>query len=322
MKTNMTTIPAVQVSRRRFLTSSALAAAAIYLTPRRLFAENESPVTIIRADAATAKITVTKLRGNVSVLEGSGGNIAVLTGPDGKFLVDAGITASRPRITEALARISPDPIKHLVNTHWHFDHTDGNEWLHSQGAEITAHENTLKHLSEATRVEGWKFTFSPSPENALPTKVFKTARNIHVNGMKLALRYYPPAHTDSDISVEFTGADILHTGDTWWNGHYPFIDYSTGGSLEGTIRAAEANVARVTMNTVVIPGHGPVGDKAGLIEFRDMLVAVRDKVAVLRKDGKSLEETIAAKPTADYDDKWGGFVIDGKIFTALIYAGV
>ena len=125
--------------------------------------QGESPVVIIRNAAVTAKINVTKLRGNVSVLEGSGGNIVVLTGRDGKVLVDAGITASRSQITEALATLSDDPVKHLINTHWHFDHTDGNEWLHSIGAEITAQENTRKHLSVSTRVEGWNFTFPPAP---------------------------------------------------------------------------------------------------------------------------------------------------------------
>jgi glyoxylase-like metal-dependent hydrolase (beta-lactamase superfamily II) len=322
MKTHMTTSQRVQLSRRRFLTSSAIAAAGIWLVPRRMFAEGESPVTVIRGEAATAKITVTRLRGNVSVLEGSGGNIAVLTGKDGKLLVDAGITASRPRITEALAGLGPDPVKHLVNTHWHFDHTDGNEWLHSMGAEITAHENARKHLSETTRVDAWNFTFPPSPPGALPTVLVKKDRKLHVNGTTLVLKHYPPAHTDSDISVEFTDADILHVGDTWWNGYFPFIDYNTGGSIDGAIRAAEANVARVTEKTIVIPGHGPIGDKAGLIEFRDMLVTVREKVAGSKKHGKSLEETIAAKPTAEYDEKWGHYVIDGTTFSSLVYQGV
>jgi glyoxylase-like metal-dependent hydrolase (beta-lactamase superfamily II) len=313
--------PSYQVSRRHFLGSAAIATGA-FLVPGRTVAEGESPVTVIRGAAATAKITVQKLRGNVSVIEGSGGNIAVLTGRDGKLLVDAGVTASRPGISKALESISSEPVKHLINTHWHFDHTDGNEWLHSIGAEITAHENTRKHLSETTRVEGWNFTFPPSPKGALPAKVFAKDHKLHMNGTALALNYYGPCHTDSDVSVEFADLDILHVGDTWWNGHFPFIDYSTGGSIGGAIRAAEANVARVTEKMIVIPGHGPVGDKAGLIEFRDMLVAVRDKVAALKKEGKTQEEVVAAKPTAEYDVKWGGFVIDGKTFTGLVYAGV
>jgi glyoxylase-like metal-dependent hydrolase (beta-lactamase superfamily II) len=284
--------------------------------------EGESPVIIIRNAAGTAKIKVTKLRGNVSMLEGSGGNITLLTGRDGKVLVDAGITASRPQITEALASLGDDPVKHLINSHWHFDHTDGNEWLHSVGAEITAHENTRKHLSVTTRVEDWNFTFPPSSAGALPTKLFNSEQTLHLNGATLALKHYPPAHTDSDISVHFTDADIIDVADTLWNGHFPFIDYSTGGSIDGMIRAAEANVATVTDKTIVIPGHGPIGNKSQLIEFRDMLVSVRDKVSTLKKQGKSLEEVVAAKPTADYDAKWGGFVIDGNFFTRLVYAGV
>ena len=166
--------------------------------------------------AATARITVQKLRGNISVLIGSGGNIAVLTGRDGKLLGGRRHTASRPRLTEALASLGPEPVKHLINTHWHFDHTDGNEWLHSVGAEITAHENTRKHLSVSTRVDGWNFTFPPSPKGALPAKVFKADHELHLNGTTIALRYYPPAHTDSDISAEFSAwissMLVIHVG--------------------------------------------------------------------------------------------------------------
>lgn len=310
------------ISRRSFLGSAALAAAGAWLAPRSLLAQGESPVTIIRRAAATAKINVQKYRGNIVVLEGSGGNIAVLPGPDGKLLVDAGITASRPAIAEALQGISPDPVRHLINTHWHFDHTDGNEWVHSSGAEITAHENTRKHLSETTRVDGWNFTFPPSPAGALPTTVMSKSLTLVRNGMTLALDYYGPCHTDSDISVHFTDVDVLHVADSWWNGYFPFIDYSTGGSIDGAIRGAEANIARVNEKTIVIPGHGPVGNRAQLIEFRDMLHDVRERVAALKRQGKSGEEVVAAKPTAAYDQKWGGFVIDGATFAKLVYAGV
>src|SRR6266446_4042817 len=318
MKTNRTS----RVSRRHFVASTIVATTGVWLMPRRLFAVAESPVITIRNAAATAKINVTKLRGNVSTLEGSGGNIAVLTGSDGKLLVDAGITASRPALSEALAEISSDPVRHLINTHWHFDHTDGNEWLHSIGAEITAHENTRKHLSESTRVEGWNFTFPPSPEGALPTRLFKKEQKLDINGSSLVLGYYGPAHTDSDISVYFTDTDILHVGDTCWNGHYPFIDYSTGGSINASIHAAEANIARVTDKTIIIPGHGPIASKSNLIEFRDMLVAIREKVSASKKQGLSLAEVVAARPTAAYDAKWGGFFIDGTTFTSLVYAGL
>ena len=275
----------------------------------------------IRGEAATARITVQPVRADVSVLMGSGGNIAVFPGRDGKLLIDAGIPASRARITEALERISSDPITHLVNTHWHFDHTDGNEWLHSAGATILAHENTRKHLSNATRVEDWDYTFPPSPQGALPAEVFQTERTLHLNGATIVLRHYGPAHTDSDISAHFAEADVFHVGDTWWNGVYPFIDYSTGGSIDGTIRATEANLAKVSGKSLIIPGHGPVGSKSQLIEFRDMLTAIRANVAALKKQGKSLEEVIASKPTSTYDAKWGSLV-PPNLFAKLVYVGV
>lgn len=142
------------------------------------------------------------------------------------------------------------------------------------------------------------------------------------NDTRLLLKYYGPAHTDGDISVNFTDADVVHVADTWWNGVYPFIDYSTGGSIDGAIRAAEANVAAVTEKTIVTPGHGPVGGRSDLAEFRDMLVAIREKVSSLKKHGRSLEETIAAKPTAPYDAKWGQFLITPAMFTGLVYQGV
>lgn len=311
-----------QVSRRRFLVASSMFTAVVFMRPWRVFAEGESPVNIIRGAAASAKITIHKLRGNVSMLEGSGGNIAVLTGRDGKVLVDAGITASKPQIVEALDSLSSGPVKHLINTHWHFDHTDGNEWLHAMGAEITAHENTRKHLSKTTRVDAWNFTFPPAPQSALPGKVFKKDLNLRFNGEKLVLRHYGPAHTDSDISVMFTESDILQTGDTWWNGYFPFIDSNTGGNIDGMIEATKTNIDRISAKTLIIPGHGPVGGKAELIGYRDMLVTVRDRVAGLKKQGKTLAEVIAANPTADYDAKWGGFVINGSTFTTLVYAGV
>jgi glyoxylase-like metal-dependent hydrolase (beta-lactamase superfamily II) len=315
------------LSRRNFclccLGSATFAATGNWLSPSQVFADARTIVDLIRAEAATAPIKIHRLRGNVSVLEGSGGNIAVLTGKDGKLLVDAGITASRPRIAQALASLSSDPVTHLINTHWHFDHTDGNEWLHGEGAVILAHENTRKHLSTAQRVEDWNFDFPQSPAGAIPADVFATERTLDVNGSRLVLKHFEPAHTDSDIFVTFTHADILHVGDIFWNGIYPFIDYSTGGHIDGTIRAADATLAATTDATIIIPGHGqPVSNRSELKEYRDMLVAIRENVATLKQEGRSLDETVAAKPTAAYDAKWGQFVIGPPLFTRLVYEGV
>ena len=290
--------------------------------PRGLLARRDDLVGDALKESATAKITVQTLRRNISVLLGPGGSIAVLTDPDGKLVVDAEIVTARPSVSAPLASINADPVKQLINTHWHFDHTGGNEWLHEAGASILAQENTRKHLSQATRVEGWKHTFPAAPTAAIPSTVFKEDYTLHANGTTLFLKHYLPAHTDSDISVHFAEADVFHTGDTFWNRDYPFIDYSTGGSIEGTIRATEANLAKVTDKMIVIPGHGAVGGKADLMLFRDVLVEIRDKVATLKKQGKSLAEVVAAKPGARYDAEWGNLFMSPSAFIALVYQGV
>src|SRR5258708_29041649 len=262
------------LSRRRFIAAAGLGAATV-CAPRLLFAQETGIVPTMINEAARAKIEVHPLRRNISVLEGSGGNIAVLTGKGGKFLIDSGFTVSRARIAAALNGLSSDPVRQLINTHWHVDHTDGNVWVHSAGATITAHENTKKHLSTSIRVEGWSYTFPPAPAGAIPTTVFDDEHHVHHNDTRIALKYYRPAHTDSDISALFEEADIIHVGDTWWNGFYPFIDYSTGGSIDGMIRATERNLTIVPNKTLIIPGHGPVGNKAGTTEYHAMLCAVR-----------------------------------------------
>jgi glyoxylase-like metal-dependent hydrolase (beta-lactamase superfamily II) len=300
-----------------------LAASGGLLTPREAYAEARGLVSLIKDSAAVSPIVTHKLRGNISALEGSGGNIAVLNGPDGKVLVDAGIGVSRPQMTKALADLGPEPITHLINTHWHFDHADGNTWLNAAGAKIIAQENTRKRLSEVQRVEDWDYNFLPPPSGGIPSEVFADEHNLKLNGASIALKHYLPAHTDSDISVRFGEADVLHVADTFWNGVYPFIDYSTGGSIDGTIAACDANLAATTADTIIIAGHGqPVSNRAELKEFRDMLVAVREKVSTLKKQGRSRDEIVAAKPTAAFDAEFGNFVIDPGFFTRLVYEGV
>ena len=309
------------LSRRHFILAG-LGASAVMLAPRRLFAGETGIVPTMIQAASQARIEVNRLRRNIAILVGSGGNIAVLTGKDGKLLIDAGFTVSKPRISPALDSLSGDPITRLINTHWHVDHTDGNAWLHAEGAAITAHENTKKHLVTSTRVDDWNYTFPPAPAAALPATIFRDALRLRHNDTAITLQYYGPAHTDSDISVVFEEADVIHVGDTWWNGFYPFIDYYTGGGIDGMIRATKRNLAVATDKTIIIPGHGPVGNKTGLSEYYDMLVAIRSNVSRLKEQGKSLAETIAEKPTATYDAKWGQFLMTPAIFTKLVYSGV
>ena len=318
---------AKHLSRRNFClcctAASTLAASAGWLSPRAAYAEARGLVTLIKDSAAASPIKAYTLRNNVTVLEGSGGNVAVLTGPDGKVLIDAGISVSRRQMTQALDKLSGDPITYLINTHWHFDHADGNTWLNEQGAKIISHDKTRFYLSQVQRVADWDYNFLPLPASGLPTTVFAAEHALKLNGMAIALKYYGPAHTDCDISATFVDADIVHVGDTFWNGFYPFIDYSTGGSIDGMIAASEANLAATTDSTIIIPGHGkPVSNRAELKAFRDMLVGVRENVAALKKQGRSRDEAVAAKPTAAFDAVWGNFVIDPGFFTRLVYEGV
>ena len=320
----MDTQPTPTISRRRFLTTTAATATTACFTPRRLFAQTQQPEMVIkgREAAAKAKITTQKLRGDVSVLLGSGGNIAVLPAQEGKLLVDAGISTSRPQITEALAAINADPIRILINTHWHWDHTDGNEWVHSVGATIWAHENTRYRMASPQRIDLFNATFPAAPVGALPTILFNPSRTISDSISTLELSHYDPAHTDTDISVHFLEADVLHTGDTWFNGAYPFIDYSTGGHIDGMIRATKRNLATGTTSTIVIPGHGAVGNKTQLSDSLDMLTAIREKVAALKQQGKSADEAVAAKPTASFDGKWATGFVTPDMFVKLVYQGV
>jgi len=271
---------------------------------------------------ADTDIIVQPLRGNITEFMGSGGNITVLCGKEGKFLVDAGISKSKEKLRAALDKISLAPLKYVVDTHWHWDHTDGNAWMHEAGATIVAHRNTLKHLTETTHVDAWNWTFEPVPESARPTLIIDDKRTFPFAGTTIEVENFGGGHTDGDLWVYFKEADVLALGDTFWNGFYPYIDNEDGGSIDGAIKWANEAIVRTTDHTIVIPGHGPVGTRAQLIAFRDMLVAVRNNVAALKQQGKSLDEVVAAKPTAAFDAAWGNFVFNGAQFTKMVYAGL
>lgn len=309
------------ISRADFLRAVAVISTGFVLDPLQIFAQT-SPVITIKNEAAKANIAVHALRKSIYMLEGSGGNIAVFIGNDGTLMVDSGLAASQKKIIAAIAGLTPRPLKYLVNTHWHFDHTDGNEWVHNQGATIIAHQNTRDNLSATVHVKDWNYTFPPAPKVALPEVVVEKGHTMKINGSQIQMTYDGPSHTDGDISVYFSEADVAHLGDTWWNGYYPFIDHSSGGSLDGMISAADVHISRFTDKTLIIPGHGPVGKLSQLVEFRDMMVSIKENVIKLKRSGMTLQEAILAKPTARFDDKWGNFLIKSHNFTSLVYADV
>lgn len=281
-----------------------------------------SPYSDINAAAKAGPIKTHRLRGGIAMLEGSGGNITALPGRNGFLLVDTGIAVSKSMILTSLAAIGPGKIRLAVDTHWHWDHADGNGWVRAQGASIIADRVAVQRLQQTVRVVEWENTFRPKPKAALPDIVITGDRTLRENGETIRIRHYKHGHTDGDMSVYFVHADVLSTGDTFWNGQYPFIDYVTGGSINGAIAAANANIAMSTAHTIIVPGHGPVGDLKSQISFRDMLVTIRNRVAALKRKGLTLAQAQAATPTKDLDAKWGRSVISGKLFTALVYRGV
>lgn len=305
----------------RFAGWAALTLIGIALLTAPAWARKPTPYDTINVAAARGPVTVHRLRGGVAMLDGSGGNIGVLTAPDGMMMVDAGIAVSEAKIKAALAQLGPQPLRTVILTHWHWDHSDGDGWVRRAGATLLADPVAVARLTQTNTIVEWGHTFTPVAPSALPSESVPGDKTLHFGGETVRIGHYRAGHTDGDMSVYFQKADVLQTGDTFWNGVYPFIDYVTGGSIDGAIRAANENLRLAGPNTIVIPGHGPVGDRAALTAFRDMLVAVRGKVAALKAQGKTLGEVEAARPTAQFDAKWGRSVIDGQLFTALVYRG-
>jgi glyoxylase-like metal-dependent hydrolase (beta-lactamase superfamily II) len=271
------------------------------------------------ADAATTPVKTTKLYDNLYLLQGQGGNMALQTGSEGNILIDASFAPAVPRILEAIAAVSKDAPFALINTHWHGDHTGGNEGIHAAGYTIFAHQNTRERLSTPQTMKLFHTTSPAAPAGAWPTITFADALHIWRNGDALDLVHFAPAHTDTDIYIHFHKANVLHVGDIWFNGIYPFIDEGTGGSIGGMIRATEKALAVAGNDTKIIPGHGPLGSKTDFQKYHDMLAAVRDKVAALKAAGASEQEVIAKKPTAEFDATLAKGFMNADTFTGIVY---
>jgi cyclase len=331
-----------QTSRREMLRYSTTFAGSALLTtffsaglPGALAASNAQPapsaadlLADMRARFNAAPLETQRLGEDVTMFSGPGGSVVVLNGPDGKFVVDTFVAPAWPRLKKALDDLGNAPVKCLIDTHWHFDHTDNNAPLHAAGATVLAHENTKKRMSEAHDLpvlyrgpDGALagLHFDPSPVQALPQQTFAAAYKLEANGETLALEHVAPAHTDTDIYVHFEKANVIQMGDLFFNGMYPYIDPSTGGKITGTIAAADKILSLADNDTKVVAGHGPLGNKADLTKFRDMLVTTRDRVEKLKSAGKSAQEAVAEKPFADLDDVWGKGIINGDQFVQVVY---
>ena len=276
------------------------------------------PLVEMRKTGGAAPIETVKLTDSVVMFSGPGGNVAVLHGPDGKVVVDSFYQTAWDRLKQALYGLGSGPVASLIDTHWHFDHVDNNENFRRAGAEIVAHENTTKRMSESHDLLGMHLL--PWPASALPTRTFAATHTLTANGETVELTYVPPAHTDTDIFIRFTKANVLHMGDVFFNGMYPFIDQGTGGTINGTIAGAAQGLKAVDSRTKIVPGHGPLGDRAALGKYHDMLVTVRDRVQKLKSSGRPLEDALAAKPTKDFDAVWGKGFMPPDNFVTIVYS--
>lgn len=255
----------------------------------------------------------------VYMLMGDGGNIALSVGDDFAFMVDDQYTELSQKILAAVKAVTGKPIRFLVNTHWHFDHSGGNANMSNAGIIIVAHDNVRSRMSTEQFIAAFNMKVPASPKAALPVVTFTQSVAFHNGGETIHVVHVPPAHTDGDAIVHFVRANTLHMGDNFFNGRYPFVDLSSGGSFEGVIGAVNAAMAYVNDSTKVIPGHGALAGKAELVAYRDVLTKVRDRVAALIKEGKTREQVIAAKPTTEWDATWGTGFMNPATFLGIVY---
>ncbi|MDB5535062.1 MAG: hypothetical protein JWO28_3377 [Hyphomicrobiales bacterium] len=277
-----------------------------------------------QTDFSKVEIKTTELGNRTYMLEGQGGNITVAAGDDGVIMVDSQFAPLHDKIKAAVAAVSKEPIRYLVNTHFHGDHTGGDAGFAKDGAIVTAHVNVGKRLAAGT-TNGLTGAKTPpvTDKEALPTKTYTKELKLRVKGRLAQLRHVNNAHTDGDTYVYFADANVLSTGDIVTLGNrYPNIDVANGGNIKGMIAGTDAYIKLANDKTKIVPGHGPLTDKAGLVAYRAMLETARSRVAKLITDGKSVEDAIAAKPLADIETKIGANEKQSADFVTLIYRSI
>ena len=281
-----------------------------------------APAVRAQQDFSQVKVTVVPVVPGIYMLQGAGGNIGLSVGKDNAFVIDDEYAPLTDRIKAAIATVSTNPVRFLVNTHWHGDHTGGNENMANGGAILVAQENVRRRMSTEQFNELFKSRTPASPAAALPVITFADEISFYVNGDSVQVVHVRNAHTDGDALVLFRAANVIHMGDTYFNGIYPFIDVSSGGSLAGIISAVDRALVMTNEGTKIIPGHGPLGDRASLMAYRKVMADVRDRVGKLIARKRTLAQIIAARPLADYDETWGKGFMKPDQFLTLVHASL
>ncbi|MFW2367826.1 MAG: MBL fold metallo-hydrolase [Desulforhopalus sp.] len=276
----------------------------------------------ITAQAEDVKISPAQVTEQIHMIVGEGGNVGIFTGEDGTFLIDDNFAPLTEKIVEAIKSIGGDFPKFLINTHYHGDHTGGNENLGRGGTLIFSHDNVRERLSNGSFIKAFNMKSGAVAPEGLPVVTFSEGISFHLNGDTIRAIHVGHAHTDGDSFIHFEKANVIHTGDILFNGIYPFIDVNHGGSLKGTIQGVKEILSLVDENTKIIPGHGPLANKAQLESYREMLEAAYDRLRKLKADGKTSQEAAASKPLADFEEKWGKGIFRGDQWIELIYSGV
>lgn len=256
------------------------------------------------------------------MLRGAGGNVAVASGKDGVYLVDDDFEPNAARLREAVGKVATGPVRFLINTHWHGDHTGGNAVLGGAGAIIVAQDNVRQRMSREQVMKSFNETVPAAPPVALPVITFTETMTLYLNGDTVDIVHAKNAHTDGDAIIHWRKANVIHAGDTFFNGFYPFIDYESGGTVDGMIAAADTILALSDDQTKIIPGHGPLGNKAQLRAFRDMMATVRLRFARARAEGKTTEQVVNAHLLSDLDATWGQGFLTTDQFSAFAYPAV